>query len=131
MLAAQKRTRFCGVGFSGFAVQPNGDVFICHRFASEDNFKIGNVLAGIDETMLDKLTGHWNVHNSPSCSQCWARHLCGGGCYAENYYATGDTLAPCPERCHSVIFMLYHVIENLITKSAGAPVVSLDAASVC
>jgi len=97
LCAGRPRPSFCGVGRSGYAVQPNGDIFLCHRFASDDSFKIGHVYSGVDPNKLAKHQG-WRVNNSLVCSRCWARHICGGGCYAENCFATQAPLSPRPER---------------------------------
>lgn len=124
------RPGFCGVGRSGYAVQPNGDIFLCHRFASDDNFKIGHVFSGVDASELAKHQG-WRVNKSLVCSRCWARHICGGGCYAENYFATQDTLSPRPERCYLTKSMLYHAIEFLVQHSEKMPNIPLVSTREC
>lgn len=128
--AARPRLSFCGVGRSGFAVQPNGDVFLCHRFASDDRFKIGHVFHGVDQDAVAKHQG-WRVDNSLVCARCWARNLCGGGCYAENYFATQDPLSPRPERCYITKAMLYHSIEFLAQHSEEVPPIQLTTMSDC
>jgi len=127
---AHPRTRFCGVGHSGYAVQPNGDIFLCHRFATDDTFKIGHVSRGLDSGVLDRFTG-WSTNSSPSCFRCWARHICGGGCYAENYFATGDPVSPNPERCYLTKSMLYHSIEFLVQNSDNIPTLPLQSIPEC
>ncbi len=127
----RKRNGFCGVGYSSYAVEPNGDIFLCHRFASDAQFQVGNVFAGLDEDKLGQYRGKFNLHESLSCSTCWARHVCGGGCYAENFFSTGDPLTPHPTRCHLTKFMLYHSIEYLALHGENAPLIHLSEMPDC
>jgi hypothetical protein len=45
--------------------------------------------------------GPWecSVDEVPTCSECWARYLCGGGCKQENLSRTGDLTLPSAETC--------------------------------
>jgi len=130
LLQGRPRLGFCGVGQSGFAVQPNGDMYLCHRFASDDNFKIGHVFRGVDTVELAKHRG-WLVSNSLVCSRCWARHICAGGCYAENYVANKDPLSPRPDRCYLTKSMVYHAIEHLVRHSDAVPYFPLQSLPEC
>jgi uncharacterized protein len=39
------------------------------------------------------------VENLPACRHCWARYLCGGGCFYDNLACTGDMRRPDPLFC--------------------------------
>lgn len=85
-----KRISGCGSGTEYMAVTPMGDLFPCHQFVGNDDFKIGNVFDGIDNFDLIKDFKKNNLYSQEKCKDCWAQMYCSGGCAANNYNATGD-----------------------------------------
>lgn len=70
----------CGVGRSGVAVTPNGDIFPCYKFASVPDYKMGNVTDScIDEDIYKKFVEQ-RVDERVECRECWAGYICGGSC---------------------------------------------------
>jgi len=91
---AIKRLRGCGCGNEYCAVTPDGDVFPCHQFASNPEWKMGNVFdMSIDKQMKDKFALA-NVYGKEECSKCWAKFYCSGGCNANNLQYSGSILSP-------------------------------------
>jgi len=91
-----KRLTGCGAGNEYLAVTPEGDLYPCHQFVGEHDFKMGNVLSGISEegkTIRGKFSA-CNIYSKPECGQCWARYYCGGGCAAAAYFQSGDISSP-------------------------------------
>ncbi len=85
-----KRIAGCGSGVEYMAVTPNGDLYPCHRFVGDDEFKLGSVFDGVQNTKVRDGFRSCNVYSKKECEDCWASMYCSGGCAANSYYATGD-----------------------------------------
>ncbi|MDO5015111.1 MAG: thioether cross-link-forming SCIFF peptide maturase [Clostridia bacterium] len=86
----QKRLKGCGSGSEYFAVTPNGDLYPCHQFVSDKDFKMGNIWSGIDNSKKydDFLTN--DLSKKKECEDCFAKLYCAGGCAANAYHSTKD-----------------------------------------
>ena len=85
-----KRISGCGSGTEYMAVTPWGDLYPCHQFVGDPNYKLGNVWDGVTNTTLRDEFKLCNVYARPDCKDCWARLYCAGGCAANALHATGD-----------------------------------------
>lgn len=85
-----KRLRGCGCGNEYVAITPDGDIYPCHQFVGEDNFKMGNVHEGTFDLDMKKEFAGAHVYSKPECKKCWAKFYCSGGCNANNYTFSGD-----------------------------------------
>ena len=85
-----KRISGCGSGTEYMAVTPWGDLYPCHQFVGDENYKLGNVWDGVTNTALRDEFKLCNVYARPDCKDCWARLYCSGGCAANALHATGD-----------------------------------------
>ncbi|AOK90421.1 PapB family radical SAM/SPASM ranthipeptide maturase [Paenibacillus polymyxa] len=93
------RIHFCGAGTNAAAVDVRGNLFPCHRFVGEDECSIGNLF---DEDPLSKqynFIENSTVRNRTTCSKCWAKNLCGGGCHQENFAENGNVNQPVGKLC--------------------------------
>src|SRR5262245_6984624 len=73
----------CGAAGNYLSVSADGKLFACHRLINDAGFLMGNVQDGPDRhARLSHLNGH-HVDVIEPCRNCWARYLCGGGCYHE------------------------------------------------
>ncbi len=89
----------CGAGHEYLAVAPNGDLYPCHQFVGQEQFKIGSVY---DEDMASKLAGdpiikefsRANIYTKKHCGDCWAKFYCSGGCHANAWFFNQDILDP-------------------------------------
>lgn len=86
----QKRLKGCGSGSEYFAVTPNGDLYPCHQFVSNPDFKMGDIYNGINNAKKheDFLTN--DISKKQKCEDCFAKLYCAGGCAANAYHSTGD-----------------------------------------
>jgi len=73
----------CGAGAAYLSVNAEGDLFACHRLIDDPDFAMGSVRAGTDVQARTKHLARSHVDTMDPCRQCWARYLCGGGCYHE------------------------------------------------
>lgn len=91
---AIKRLRGCGCGNEYVAVTPDGEVFPCHQFVGNPEWKMGSVF---DQSLdLERKTqfAATTVYHKPECKDCWAKFYCSGGCNANNVQYMGDVLTP-------------------------------------
>ena len=85
-----KRISGCGSGTEYLAVTPWGDLYPCHQFVGNENYRMGDVWQGVTNTELRDEFKLCNVYARPGCKDCWARLYCSGGCAANAYHATGS-----------------------------------------
>ena len=85
-----KRVSGCGVGTEYVAVSPEGDLYPCHQFVGEENFKLGNVFTGITNDGVRDQFRQCNIYAHKECDDCFARFYCSGGCVANAYHSTGS-----------------------------------------
>jgi uncharacterized protein len=85
----------CGAGLGYFAVDAEGRFFLCHRLSGEEAFCLGDLDRGVDAARTREVLAALAAPRRDSCSRCWARSLCAGGCHYENHLREGALgLAP-------------------------------------
>ncbi len=85
-----KRISGCGSGTEYMAVTPWGDLYPCHQFVGEEDFKLGDIYQGVTNTSCQKCFRDCNVYARKECRDCWAKLYCSGGCAANAYHSTGS-----------------------------------------
>ena len=94
-----KRVSACGAGNEYFSVVPNGDIYPCHQFAGDKEFRMGNVFEGKpDKTIRDRFKNSC-LFTRKKCENCFAKFICSGGCSANNYHFNGDVNEPYEITC--------------------------------
>ncbi|WP_071393008.1 thioether cross-link-forming SCIFF peptide maturase [Bacillus tuaregi] len=86
----QKRISGCGSGTEYLAVTPTGDIFPCHQFVGDEDFKLGTIWDGIIKPVIQSKFKESNCYSKPECQDCWAKLYCSGGCPANALHATGS-----------------------------------------
>lgn len=89
-----KRVVGCGAGVEYLAVTPEGDLYPCHQFVGNEDFKMGNVESGITNLELRNKFKNANVYSKDECKNCWAKFYCSGGCHANAYNFNNDINKP-------------------------------------
>ncbi|MBW4828581.1 MAG: thioether cross-link-forming SCIFF peptide maturase [Clostridiaceae bacterium] len=89
-----KRATGCGAGSEYMAVTPEGDLYPCHQFVGNDDFKLGDVFNGVINSNIIKKFKQSNVFSKEECKTCWARFYCSGGCHANAYNTNKDITKP-------------------------------------
>jgi len=94
-------TRFCGVSGSYLGVASDGEVYPCFRHLGLKEYHLGDVHGGVDDAARQAFLGSiaTDVDSRPVCNTCWARYLCGGGCYADSSVYGPDKRAPQVQHC--------------------------------
>lgn len=94
---AIKRLRGCSCGNEYVAVTPNGDIYPCHQFVGEEQWKMGNVIENSMDTEIKNKFAKTNIYTKEKCKNCWAKFFCSGGCNANSWQYEGDIA-----RSHSI-----------------------------
>lgn len=85
-----KRISGCGSGTEYMAVTPWGDLYPCHQFVGEEEYKLGNVWDGVTNNNVREEFRSCNAYSREECKDCWAKLYCSGGCAANAYHASGS-----------------------------------------
>lgn len=85
-----KRISGCGSGTEYMAITPTGEIYPCHQFVGNKDFKIGDLDNGIEKPNLISDFKGCNAYSRKECQSCWAKLYCSGGCAANSYNATGS-----------------------------------------
>ncbi len=73
----------CGAGNGYAGVGADANLYRCHRYINDADGRIGTLLDGVDLQHQQRWIGEQHVDRQLGCAACWARNLCGGGCYHE------------------------------------------------
>jgi uncharacterized protein len=117
----QPSVHFCdGVGGNRVSVSYTGDVTTCLEVQggchpTADSFIVGGYDPDTDEIAIDlarrqRICGTPITGQNACCSNCFAIHICGGGCPIRNYHMTGDKDRVDPFRCQVIKAILPFVI---------------------
>jgi uncharacterized protein len=82
-----KRLSGCGAGHEYVAISPEGDLYPCHQFVGQVEYKMGSLYDKNPYQLKAELVQDFrsaNVFAKSSCRECWARFACSGGCHAAN-----------------------------------------------
>lgn len=123
LYSAKRRVLPCGAGNSMLCVAPDGSLYLCHRFAENRDYRLGDLWNGIDWERKDKYTAP-PVAGDENCSRCWLKNICAGGCWHSRLDAgTNKMLESTPNlnECDLTrhIYELSTVIYNEIMEQPG------------
>ncbi len=96
LLHNSKKRHACGAGLGLVGVSYAGDVYLCHRFVGQEEYKLGSV--------FEKHLNREAYQKSPLtvnrlCASCFAKYYCGGGCKHDNLGACGSVSEPSEDMC--------------------------------
>ena len=94
-----KRLSGCGSGHEYVAVTPEGDIYPCHQFVGNEDFKMGSVFEDEFNKDIQDTFKNSNVYTKGDCEKCWAKFYCSGGCAANAYQFNGDINKPYAIAC--------------------------------
>ncbi len=117
---AHKRLVGCGSGTEYLAVTPEGDLYPCHQFVGQDEFKMGSVFEGVLRQDTRRNFEGLNVYTKPACKNCWAKFYCSGGCAASSNNMHNDLITPYDIGCEmqkkrtecSIMMKVYEAINS-------------------
>ncbi|MDD2984759.1 radical SAM protein [Flavobacterium sp.] len=106
-----KNNQYCGVSRNMRGIAVNGDIYPCHRFVGNSDFKIGKVDSSNDEKNEKKYDVDF-INDHPQCKGCFAKYYCGGGgCIHNNYVKNGSITELDQEHC----LKMHHKIKSLFS----------------
>lgn len=70
----------CGAGHGKCAVDAQGIMYPCAKFAGMANWQVGNVHQGLDTEKVKKMWLDFLKCIEPVCGKCWAYPVCHGPC---------------------------------------------------
>ena len=89
-----KRMSGCGAGAEYLAITPEGELYPCHQFVGNTDFRLGSVEDNtIDQSIYNTFSSA-HVYNKEKCVECWAKFYCSGGCHANAYNFNQDIKIP-------------------------------------
>lgn len=89
-----KRITGCGAGAEYLAVTPEGELYPCHQFVGNEDFRLGSVEDNtLDKSIYNRFSNA-HVYNKEKCMKCWAKFYCSGGCHANAYNFSKDINVP-------------------------------------
>lgn len=89
----------CGCGKSGVYCDVDGSLYPCAHFMGIKTYAVGSLQTGISNADLVKSFSEATIFEREPCNSCWARFLCGGGCYYQSYLANGTISTPDAAKC--------------------------------
>lgn len=95
----KKRITGCGAGSEYVAITPDGDIYPCHQFVGEENYKMGSVLSDAFNEDMQREFLNCNILTKDACKACWAKYFCSGGCAANAYKYNGSIYEPHQMTC--------------------------------
>ncbi len=99
LVAGRGRKRECGAGTGYLAIGPDGTLYPCHKFVGDPDLRVGTLAGGVERPEIGRALWDAHAETKEPCNSCWARYLCGGGCHADAYLASGGFQHPEPVSC--------------------------------
>jgi uncharacterized protein len=107
----------CGAGRVMVSIAQSGDIYPCQGFVGHDDMKLGNVHDLHWAT--DSAFHSGSVGNREGCRSCWARYVCGGGCFYKNLVTRDNPMQPNPDDCAETITWIRKAIVLYFRLSAS------------
>jgi uncharacterized protein len=89
----------CGVGRNTNAADVDGNIYPCHRYVNMEKYILGNTKTGMDEEKTKAYYRKLTESTRRTCSKCWIRHFCAGGCPWERSAPDGTICDPINSEC--------------------------------
>lgn len=119
-----KNITACRSVYNGYNIDLDGKIYTCSMGAGNEKLMIGDILNGIDyQGAIKRKCYPESVELKDSCTKCWAKYLCSGGCFALNLIKTGYPDSPDLYRCEvekaywTFIINLYILLHPLVNKN--------------
>ncbi|RDY23046.1 thioether cross-link-forming SCIFF peptide maturase [Romboutsia maritimum] len=91
-----KRITGCGAGNEYLSITPEGDIYPCHQFVGNEEYKMANILD--EEVILPsemrETFRNAHVYTKEDCKKCWNKFYCSGGCHANAINFNNDIKKP-------------------------------------
>lgn len=75
----------CGAGYMYHTIMSDGTMYSCPHFMNESDCSLGNITQWPFDNLMDHDFIPVPYDEIPGCQDCWALHLCNGGCASQKY----------------------------------------------
>ncbi len=82
ILLKRRKEFFCPAGSRMFGIAANGEIYPCALHVGRAHSRLGSLDTGLDIERRERFRQSFSPSAQTNCSNCWTRHLCGGGCSA-------------------------------------------------
>ncbi len=89
---------FCGAGIHYLSISSEGKFYLCHRFTEDKNNCIGDIDSGLQTEKLQQII-QYRENPGSTCSSCWVKNHCRGGCFHENQTGNNNIFQIDPFHC--------------------------------
>ncbi|HMN26039.1 MAG TPA: radical SAM protein [Ignavibacteriaceae bacterium] len=100
----------CHLGMRQISISCDGSIFPCVQFVNRPEYKIGNVIDGVDYKIRNNL--HDLSCSNESCNECTLRNRCNNNCSCLNIQTTGMINQVSPILCRTEK-MLINIVDRL------------------
>ena len=108
----------CLAGVSSYWVEAStGDIFACKMFKGNKKLILGNVYQNKWDNIIRTYFVDGNVEKKPLCQNCWAKHLCGGGCPFAAFKINRSIYRPQKEICRFIKTAYRSVLKEYVSSS--------------
>lgn len=87
----------CHLGFRQMPVAPDGNIYACTQFIGDENYRLGDVFAGIDREKQAQIAKR--SATPETCRECALRMRCTNSCGCMNRLETGNENTVSPLQC--------------------------------
>lgn len=127
----QKHTYRCGAAsLANLTVAPDGSFYPCEGFVGQKEYRLGDVATGFDAGAMERFARLY-VDDKPGCQDCWARYLCGGGCYLLGAMVNNDIATPDPAECELTRSLVELAVGTLNSVQVRRPEALLELKQWC
>jgi uncharacterized protein len=97
------------------AVSASGGLYPHPELVEQEGYRLGHVATGLDRDKLAWWRLYLDVDNRPVCRDCWARYICGGGCFSAAIKLQGTPDQPIEAECELIRHLIQLAIWVLLT----------------
>ncbi len=114
ILSGKLSISHCSAGGNYCTLSSDGSIVTCHRLCGNKKYMMNTAESGV---LNSDLKDDWSrkVLESKTCSNCFARYICGGGCKQEHISATGNFIDKNLNACRYRQFFIEEIISNINT----------------
>ena len=104
--------RVCGAGYEAIAIGTDSNIYPCHAFIYDNNFKIGT----LKDMKFEKnnIIGNLDCTTIKKCKFCDIRFLCKIRCHADNYLSDKDIQKKDNLKCYLEKYCIDSICKLLI-----------------
>ena len=97
-----QQRRVYDAGAEYLVVSASGGLYPHPEVAEQEEYCLGHVATGLDRDKSAWWRSYLDVDNRAVCCDCWARYICGGGCFSAAIKLQGTTDQPIEAECDSI-----------------------------